>query len=158
MQEKSLRSVAEDIAKTSVDAVILALWDSGVTAYIVVLAWELERQGLPTVTLFAGQCIHLAATMSSVVMPGLPLNQLSIQRHSAPTDIAAKWAGSEEKSLTVLLPLQNSCASCVNKNSSQGAVRSKLMLRENSTSDHHNASCYRRRRSRQCLSIPLTMP
>jgi hypothetical protein len=90
MPEKSLRSVAEGIVKTGAEAVLLALCDSGVTAYTVVLAWELERQGIPTVTLCSGQCIHLAATMSSVIIPGLPLSQLNVQRHSSSADMAAE--------------------------------------------------------------------
>jgi hypothetical protein len=90
MQLPSVRNLATDLARTGVDAVVLALCDSGVTAYTVVLAWELERHGLPTVTLCSGQTVHLAATMSLPVMPGLPLSQLSILRHSSSTDIAAE--------------------------------------------------------------------
>jgi hypothetical protein len=90
MPLQSVRDLAHDIAGLGVDGVILALCDSGVTAYTIVLAWELERQGLPTVSLCSGQTIHLAASMSLPVMPGLPLSQLNILRHSSPADIAAE--------------------------------------------------------------------
>lgn len=90
MQMSSLSELAEEIAGHGVDAVLLALCDSGVTAYTVVLAWELEQRGLPTVTLCSGQTIHLAATMSRPVMPGLPLSQLSILRYSSAADIASE--------------------------------------------------------------------
>jgi hypothetical protein len=90
MPLSSLRDLAGDIAGLGVDAVLLALCDSGVTAYTIVLAWELEQRGLPTVTLCSGQTIHLAASMSLPVMPGLPLSQLHIQRHSSAADIATE--------------------------------------------------------------------
>jgi hypothetical protein len=75
---------------SGVDGVMLALCDSGVTASTIVLAWELERRGLPTVTLCSGQTIHLAAAMSLPVLPGLPLSHLNIARDSASDDIAAE--------------------------------------------------------------------
>lgn len=90
MQLQSVRGLASDIATLGVDAVVLALCDSGVTAYTVVLAWELEQHGLPTVTLCSGQTSYLAASMSLPVMPGLPLSQLGILRHSSSAEIAAE--------------------------------------------------------------------
>ncbi|MGQ4808736.1 hypothetical protein NKDENANG_02124 [Candidatus Entotheonellaceae bacterium PAL068K] len=65
-------------------------FDPGVTAATVVLAWELERRVLPTVTLCAGQTIHLAAAMSLPVLPGLPPRHLTIQRHASSADVAAE--------------------------------------------------------------------
>lgn len=89
-QHRSVRQLAQRIRASRVDGVILALGDSGVTAYTIVLAWELERQGLPTVTLCTEQGLHLAAAMSVAVMPGLPLSALTILRHVSAADIAAE--------------------------------------------------------------------
>jgi hypothetical protein len=85
-----IRQVAEEIAASDVDGVVLALCDAGGTASTIVLAWELERRGIPTVTLCSGQTIELAAAMSLPVLPGLPLSRLNIFRYSSPTDIAAE--------------------------------------------------------------------
>lgn len=90
LQQGSVRDLAAQIAASGVDGVVLALCDSGVTAYTIVLAWELERRGVPTVTLCSGQTIYLAAAMSLPVLPGLPLSQLNIVRHSSATDIAVE--------------------------------------------------------------------
>ena len=90
LQLHSVRALADEIMQLGADGVLLALCDSGVTAYTVVLAWELERHGVPTVTLCAGQTIYLAAAMSLPVMPGLPLSQVRILRHTSPADIAAE--------------------------------------------------------------------
>lgn len=90
MRVASVRGLARQIVRMGADAVILALCDAGVTAYTIVLAWELERQGLPTVSLCSGQSLELAAAMTLTVMPGLPLSQLNLFRHSAAAEIAAE--------------------------------------------------------------------
>lgn len=90
MQLHSVRALADDILQLGADGVLLALCDSGVTAYTIVLAWELERHGLPTVTLCSGQTIYLAAAMSLPVLPGLPLSQVRILRHTSSADITAE--------------------------------------------------------------------
>jgi hypothetical protein len=103
MQLRSVRTLASELVQPGVDAVVLALCDSGVTAFTVVLAWEIERLGVPTVTLCSGQCLYLAATMSHSVLPGLPLSQLDVQRYSSPADNAAEslWViGEVEEGLT----------------------------------------------------------
>jgi hypothetical protein len=90
LQQASVRGLARQIMQAGAEAVVLALGDAGVTAHTIVLAWELERHGVPTVTLCTGQHIYLAAAMSLPVMPGLPLSQLTIRRQASPTDIAAE--------------------------------------------------------------------
>jgi hypothetical protein len=97
LRHGSIRQLAAEIAASGVAGVVLALCDAGVTAYTIVLAWELERRGLPTVTLCHGQTIHLAAAMSLPVLPGLPLSSLNLFRHSAAADIAAEmiWIAGE---------------------------------------------------------------
>ncbi len=89
-RQGAIRQVAEEIAAIGVDGVVLALCDAGGTASTIVLAWELERRQIPTVTLCSGQTIHLAAAMSLPVLPGLPLSRLNIFRYSSAADIAAE--------------------------------------------------------------------
>lgn len=98
-----MRRLAENMAHMGVEGVVIALCDPAVATATVVLAWELERHGLPTATLCAGQAIHLAAALTMHVLPGLPLSPLHVSPHMAPSDITAEsiWvAGEVEEALT----------------------------------------------------------
>jgi hypothetical protein len=98
-----MRRLAENMAHMGVEGVVIALCDTAVATATVVLAWELERHGLPTATLCAGQAIHLAAALNMHVMPGLPQSPQHVSPHMAASDITAEsiWvAGEVEEALT----------------------------------------------------------
>ena len=103
LRQGALRQLAGKMATTGIDGVVLALCDTGHMASIIVLAWELERLGIPTLTLCRGQTLYAAAAMTQSVLPGLPLSSLSATPQMSEAEIAAEvfWiAGEVGDSLT----------------------------------------------------------
>jgi hypothetical protein len=102
-QQGAMRQLANKMVTTGVDGVVLGLCDTGSIASTIVLAWELERLGMPTLTLCRGQALYVAAAMTQSVLPGLPLSPLHATPQTSQAEIAAEvfWiAGEVGDSLT----------------------------------------------------------
>lgn len=97
------RRLLNHIAEMGVEGVVIAVCDTAVATRTILLAWELERHGLPTDTLCVEQAIRVAAALTMHVLPGLPLSPLHVSPRMAASDITAEsiWvAGEVEDALT----------------------------------------------------------
>lgn len=73
-----LDRLADEIAASGVDAVVLALVDAGVGMPTAVLAIELERRGVATCTVCEGPGLNVGAAVAAAVAPGLPFVHLPV--------------------------------------------------------------------------------
>ncbi|GAA4338467.1 hypothetical protein GCM10023144_35570 [Pigmentiphaga soli] len=87
-----LREFAATVATARPQGVVIGLAESGITQPTVSLAIELERAGLPTVTLCSDPGVQLARSYAAELMPGLPLVDLGIRPHDTPAEAAAAVA------------------------------------------------------------------
>ncbi|MDH3604636.1 MAG: hypothetical protein OEU26_33940, partial [Candidatus Tectomicrobia bacterium] len=89
--------LAAEIVSSDADAVVLALCETATAAATMLLAWELERQGMPTVTVCHASALYLAAAMTMTVLPGLPLTALTVPRPASDPEMAAEmlWVAGE---------------------------------------------------------------
>ena len=68
-----LEALADEISRTRVNAVVVALCHAGVTQPSCLFAAELERRGIPCVLLCTGLGLPLASATAASFVPGLPL-------------------------------------------------------------------------------------
>jgi hypothetical protein len=84
--------LAAQLAADGWRGAVIALCDSGVTLSTILFAAELERAGVPTVTLCQQSALELAAMSAAHVAPGLPLVALPTPRSGTPAQVAAATA------------------------------------------------------------------
>ena len=91
------RQLASEIRSRDIEGVVIALCAAGNAAVTLLLAWELERQGLPTVTICDEAALPVAAAMTASVFPGLPLSPLAAQRPFSDPEMMAEmvWVAGE---------------------------------------------------------------
>ena len=100
--------LAAEIVSSDADAVVLALCETATAAATMLLAWELERQGMPTVTVCHASALYLAAAMTMTVLPGLPLTALTVPRPASDPEMAAEmlWVAGEVEEALISSPEQ----------------------------------------------------
>lgn len=100
--------LAAEIASGAADAVVIALCETATAAATLLLAWELERQGRPTVTVCHEAALYLAAAMTMTVLPGLPLSSLTLIRPPSDPEMVAEmlWVAGEVEEALISSPEQ----------------------------------------------------
>ena len=81
-------ALARALADRRFDGVVVAFGDAGVTTGTVMLAAELERAGVPTVTLCQQAAYELASASAAHLAPGLPLVTVTTSRTGSPEEVA----------------------------------------------------------------------
>lgn len=71
--KQGLEVMADEISRSGVNAVVVALCHAGVTQPSCLFATELERRGVPCVLLCTGLGLPLASATAASYVPGLPL-------------------------------------------------------------------------------------
>ena len=82
-------ALAEQVAARPPDAVVIALNEYGVTVPALLLAVELERRRVPTVSICAHIGAQVAAAAAQRLAPGLPLIEVDLDRLSTPDEVRA---------------------------------------------------------------------
>lgn len=106
-EEAVIAQAAQEIRAAGGEGVVLALGDAGVTQRTARLAMELEKEGLPTVTICTDLGLGLAQAMAQFTLPGLPLCEVALLRTATAPEIReAAEALIDEVLAALTLPAQ----------------------------------------------------